>query len=188
MHFIPKPVRRTFSSDYREYQGQLKDMEKVLPKGAPPLRKEGDRPVGPNKFESLPPKERKTLSPGYPVEYQIPVEVGENGKFRPTGAQAALTTGPGLLPAEDRIPGRIDYSRVPDITVTPVVPQGTDLAPGTTLPKTAKVGIPSHPETGFPLLPELKHGAYNLNEYFPAPPVSERARPAMPRNPSADSL
>lgn len=188
---IGKGIRRVFSSDYRQYQGQLKKADKTVPKGAPSLTASAKTPVGPNKHETLSPKEKKKASPDYPVNYQIPVEAKERGIFRktsrfePTGDPAAFTTGPGLLPPEDRVPGRFDYSTIPDITVVPIDANGTTSA-ATGISRKAKGGIPADPETGFPTIPPLKKGKYKLEESYP------RQAPAMPsaarKKPSLDSL
>ena len=191
---IPKPVRRFFSADYREYQSQLKKFEKTLPKGAPSLMREGKKPVGPNAFERMSVEEQKNARPDYPVRYQIPARPGENGLFWkseclvPTGAEGSLITGPRLLDPEHRVPGHFDYSQIPDITISPVQPP--DAPPfGTLIPKNAKTGLPAHPDTGFPTLPKFRKGSYTHEEQYPPPPLQHRADgPSRRRKPSLDSL
>lgn len=193
---IPKGVRRFFSADYRKYQGQLKQMDKSVPKGAPSLTAPGKTPVGPNRFEGMDAKERKSHSPDYPVNYSVPVESKERGWFRksptfvPNGERAAFTTGPGLLPPEHRVPGRFDYDTIPDITVRPVGADGYPSA-ATGMTRPAKQGLPADPETGFPKIPDLRSGSFKIEESYPArrEDVAAAHSRAMARHkPSLDSL
>jgi hypothetical protein len=185
---IPKGIRRVFSSDFHQYQAQLKKLEKTVPAGAPELRKAGKTPVGPNRVDAMTPKERKSHSPDYPVQYQFPVESKEKGFIRkrttfvPTGERASFTSGPGLLPPEHRVPGRFDYGIIPDITVRPVDAEGW-ASPAMGLSRPAKQGLPADPETGVPKLPPLKQGSYKIEEQFPVirqePPTRARQRPSL---------
>lgn len=188
---IPKPVRRFFSLDYREYQGRLKSMEKTLPPGSPPLTGKAKEPVGPNAFATLPPARQKDATPDYPVQYQIPVEAKQVGwwfrkkeVFRPTGQGAILTTGPGLLPPEHRIPGRFDYSTIPDLRMIPKADE--QMPPVRTLvPGHGVGGLPANPGTGGPTLPRMRQGSFSVEEERPMPLARP---PEQRRNPSLDSL
>lgn len=189
---IPKPIRRLFSPDYRFYQSQLSKFDRSVPEGAPPLTKNGCRPVGPNFFESLPPEQRKGMSPDYPVEYQVPVEARKTAPFRsaqsfyPSGETAGFTTGPGLLAPEHRVPGRFDYSQIPNLSVTPLRAEESGMSSQTT--RLARTGLPAHPETGFPTLPPLQGGAFKHKVEYPAAPRDVPLPPARKRTASLDSM
>lgn len=189
---IPKPIRKFFSPDYRFYQSQLRKFDQSVPQGAPPLTKSGGKPVGPNFYESLSPEQRKGLSPDYPVEYQVPVEARKRAPFRsaqaffPSGESAGFSTGPGLLAPEHRIPGRFDYSQIPNLTVTPIRTEESALSSQTS--RVARTGLPANPETGFPTLPPLQSGAFKHKMDYPPAPREIPLPPARPRSSSLDSM
>lgn len=189
---IGKGIRRTFSSDYHKYQSQLKQADKTVPKGAPSITRSAKTPVGPNKYEAMTPKEQKGASPDYPVRYQVPMDSKEHGifkktsRFEPSGAKASFTTGPGLLPPEHRVPGRFDYSTIPDVTVTPR--RDERFKQGGKVPFSAKGGVPADPETGLPKLPTLKGGGYKVQATYPRTQPPAEIPSTRNRRGSLDSL
>ncbi len=136
-----------------------------IPDGLPGTRgKLGKTPVGPNYFESLEPKQRKGLTPNYPVNYFIPAHM-PGRTFEPTGEKASFTTGPSLLKEEYRVPGRFDYGSIPDIAISPLADH--PVTGTTTLDRAAKNGLPFNPLTGAPLIPKLPDGKYSLRAVDP---------------------
>lgn len=135
-------------------------------------------PVGPNAYEAMSKAERKGKSPNYPVLYSIPATTqAKGGGIQPTGAMAGFTTGPGLLPAEYRVPGKVDYDTIPNFVVSPHKErdikerQRNDTAlmheGSTSMNRVGRDGLPAHPETGMPLLPRIPDGSFTLTAQTP---------------------
>lgn len=124
----------------------------------------GKIPVGPNYYESLEPKQRKGLTPNYPVSYSIPA-APKGTSFLPTGEKASFTTGPNQLKDEYRVPGRFDYGSIPDISISPL--SDFPIVGTTTLDRAARTGLPFNPETGVPLIPKMPDGKYSMKAVEP---------------------
>lgn len=178
-----KGMQRAVTPDYWRYRLGEAKLGNAIPKGLPKISKGGKQPVGPNRFDQLTEEEKKTASPDYPIQYSIPVQPGKTG-LRPSGETPSLTAGPGLLNAEDRVPGKFDYDAIPNLHVRPLKEDMGERSP-TSLNRMGKTGVPAHPETGYPIMPPLQPGQYSLwEEKPPVRTVSDLDRPV--RKPPVD--
>jgi hypothetical protein len=168
---LKKIFQKATTPDYWRHSAGQHRMNGVLPKETPSLTKSGKTPVGPNKYESMSEEERKNFSPDYPLKYDVPVKTGHMTNMKPTGEPAGFQTGPGMLNPEHKVPGKFDYSQIPDYKFTvnkdhPRHDENRD--PAMALRRKTKIGLPADPKTGFPTAPIIK--GYDLTKAaFPEP-------------------